>query len=530
MARRVGRRIFLSTAAGAALGLPFMPSLVPRDVLAQAVPPTKRFVGILAYSGQFVGDYYPTATPAGYQTRDQMYGGERSDGTTALHETMPGTPHKWARLSDFAQSGLSNVLTSALNPYLDKMLLLRGLDVLQGTSHGYGMFLGNNAACAAADQFESRGLGHRPTIDQILAYSDAFYPSAPKMRSLPLGTGSTGAISYSDYGQGGEVEQLSCYIEPQNVWQDLFGDFMAPDQPVENPNRSLMNAIHEDYTRVRGHRRIGVADRETLERHMAFLADIERELGQTPGASCIRPDEPPFLDVGYPWYEVSSIEDFRLTVSLLIDMAVAAIRCDLTRVVTMSLEMAITDAMGTVANSYHSSDDVAGDWHDYAHDAVDDANDHAHLVSLNKWTATDVFAKFMERLDVEEAEGKTFLDNSLVVMGSELAMDHYLLSMPTVVAGGAGGALTTGYYVDYTNLDGDYANPIMPWGVLIPGLPYNRFLVTCLQAMGLQPNEYERWGEPGYAHTTMFDNPYNFPDPAYDMSQLGAPLPGIFNG
>ena len=77
---------------------------------------TKRLVGILSCSGQFVTDWFPTATPQGYQLRDAMYGGPRADGTTALHETMPDTPHKWAPLSDFATTGLSKVIPSALNP------------------------------------------------------------------------------------------------------------------------------------------------------------------------------------------------------------------------------------------------------------------------------------------------------------------------------------------------------------------------------------------------------------------------------
>jgi hypothetical protein len=70
----------------------------------------------------------------------------------------------------------------------------------------------------------------------------------------------------------------------------------------------------------------------------------------------------------------------------------------------------------------------------------------------------------------------------------------------------------------------------MPWGVLIPGIPYNRLYVTILQAMGLSPADYERPGQPGYGHTTMFDVAYNWPDDAYDTSRIGEPLPGIFLG
>ncbi len=531
MARRVGRRIFLHTAGGALLGLPFLPSLVPSTSAAQPPAAPKRLFAVLSSSGQLVGDWYPTRTPSGYQLRDTMYGGDRSDGTTALHDTMPGTPHKWAPLADFAGPGLSNVIPSALDPYLNKMLLLRGLDLLQATSHGTGMILGNLAACAGGDEFESRGLGEMPSIDQVLAYSDRFYPTTPRARSLALATGSPESISYTDYGMGGSVENVSAYLEPRDIWDDLFGDFMSPDMPVENPNRLLMNAVHEDYQRISGNRRLSTDDRALLERHMAFLADIERELNTPISPACSLPDRPPNLGTGYPWEDVPSIAEFQQAVQLLIDISVAAVRCDLTRIVTMNCNMGLTDATGTLVNSYHNSADVVGDWHQFAHQATDAPINRAHLVSLNKWVVTDVFGRFLQQLDVEEADGATFLDNSLVLMGGELSMDHYVVSQPTLMAGGAGGAIQTGYYVDYSQMGNRYANAgVLPWGVLIPGIPYNRLYVTILQAMGLAPADYERPGLPGYGHNTMFDIAYNWPSDAYDMGQIGSPLPGIYLG
>ncbi len=525
------RRMFLKTAGGAALGLPFLPSLLPRSAGAAGSTAPRRLIALMGQSGQMVGDFWPSATPAGYQLRDTAYGGARADGTTALHDKIPGTNHFWAPLSDFAGQSLSPVLGSDLEPFYGKMLILRGLDYMQGTSHGNGMMLGNYANCSSGGEFESRGLGYMPTIDQVLAYSDAFYPSTPRARSLVMATGSPGSISDSDYGiAGGAVENVPAYLEPLHIWEDLFGDFMEPGEPMEHPNRRLVNAVYDDYAQLRQHKRLSAADKEALERHMTFIDGIENELAAGLSAGCVKPDQPPFYEMGYPWQEVSSPEDFEKVVELLVDISVAAIRCDMTRVVTFQLQMAITNALGAIATSYHNSDDVAGDWHDFAHDAVDDATDHSQIVALNRWVGLKVFKRFLEQLDVEEANGETFLDNSLVYWGSELSMDHYVLAMPTVLAGGAGGCLQTGYYVDYSDLEGDYANPIMPWGVLIPGLPHNRLLVTILQAMGLTPADYERGGLPGYGHTERFLGPYNLADSAYDFGAIGSPLPGIFLG
>jgi hypothetical protein len=532
MARRIGRRVLLRSAGGALLGLPLLQSLLPRTLAAQTKPVTKRLVGILSCSGQFVTDWFPAWTPPGYQLRDAMYGGPRSDGTTALNDTMPGTPHKWARLSDFASKGVSNVIPTALNPYLDKMLLLRGLDLLQGTSHGSGMLLGNLANCASKDKFTSRGLGQMPTIDQVLAYSPKFYAANPKARSLVMATGSPDSVSHTNYGMAaGKIDVISASLEPRNIWSDLFTGFMTPGMPKDDPNRLLMNAVHADYTRLYGHRRLSAGDKMLLDRHMSFLADIERELAMPTAVACTPPVQPANLGTGYPWDTVPSIDAFKQTVQLLVDISVAAMRCDLTRIATINCNMGLTDATGKVVNSYHNSADVAGDWHQFAHQAKDNPLNRAHLVSLNRWVVTDVFGRFLQQLDVPEADGKTFLDNSIVLMGGELAMDHYVISQPTLLGGGGGGALKTGYYVDYSQMDNKYANNgLLPWGVLIPGLPYNRLYVTLLQAMGLRPADYELAGKPGYGHTDMFDGPYNWPANAYDMTQIGAPLPGIYTG
>lgn len=523
------RRMFLRSAGGAALGLPLLPSLLPRSSSAGTFQAPRRLIVMQSQSGQFVRDFWPTTAPAGYQLRDQLYGGDRSDGTVALHEPIPGGGGVWAPLADFAGAPLSPVLGDGLSPYYGKMLLLRGLDYMQGTSHGSGMILGNYANCASAGEFEARGLGQVPTIDQVLAYSGAFYGTTPRARSLALATGSPGSISNTHYGvEGGPIEEIPAYLEPLHVWEDLFGDFMDPDMPTEHPNRRLVNAVYDDYARLRQSARLSAADRAALDRHMSFIDDIEQQLAAGVAAGCSKPGQPPFYDMGYPWQEVSSVEDFQKVVDLLVDISAAAIRCDLTRIVTLQLQMAITDAAGMLAASYHSSDDVAGDWHDFAHDAVGDDLDHAHIVSLNRWVAQSVFRRYLEQLDVEEAGGLTYLDNSLVYWGGELSMDHYVLGMPTVVAGGAGGALKTGYYVDYTRLSGDYANAgVLPWGVLIPGLPHNRLLVTILQAMGLLPGDYERDGMPGYGHRERFSGPWALGDEAYDFGAIGQPLPGI---
>jgi Protein of unknown function (DUF1552) len=521
------RRMFLRSASGLALGLPFLPSLLPRNAKGGIGTTPRRFVAVQSQSGQFVDDFWPAWTPAGYQLRDQMYGSARADGTTGLHETLPGTSAKWAPLADFTAQDLSVVIPSSLQAYFDKMLLLRGLDYTMYAGHGSGSMLGNYGS-GAYQPLLDLGLGPIPTVDQVLAYSSAFYETDPLTRSLAIAAGWPNSMSDTNYGiAGGPIENIPGYVEPRYLWQDLFGDFMDPGMPTEHPDRKLVNSIYDDYLKLKGHSRLSAADRLALERHMSFLDDIEADLAQGLGAGCMKPAEPGLYDVNTQFSDVAAYEE---CVGLLVDIACAAMRCDLTRVVTFQATMGVTRALGMSATSIHSSDDVVGDWHDFAHDASGDPNDREHINSLNRWVVTAIFQRFLEQLDVEEgADGETYLDNSLVYFGGELSMDHYSLGMPTILAGGAGGHLSTGHYVDYTQMASDYANEgLRPWGVIIPGIPHNRLMVTILQAMGLSPADYEQGGAPGYGHAAVFDAAYGVGPEYYAMADIGKPLPGIF--
>jgi hypothetical protein len=260
---------------------------------------------------------------------------------------------------------------------------------------------------------------------------------------------------------------------------------------------------------------------------MTFLADIERKLtSQAKITSCSVPGKPRSID-GQPYMSPSNVLALTDAGPLLLDVAVAALRCDITRVIGFNLiKSAYVDSGGTQRVSYHDSASIAGDWHQFAHEADGNAGKRFNFNAISKWLTNNVFKALLDRLDVDEGNGKTMLDNSLVVWGNELGLAHYSTDVQTLMAGGAGGAIKTGYYVDYIDWTQSYANPIEGWGVLSPGLPTNRWLVTILQAMGLSPADYERNGTPGYGNTKLIDAPYNWPTP--NTSQIGAPLPGIF--
>ena len=127
------RRMFLKGAGGAVLAMPFLESLVPREAAGQTATPPKRFIVLKSFSTQLVQEWYPRFTGNGYQLKDSKYSGtSKADGTTLLTQKLvSGKNYTWAPLTDFQTStGISGILGPALNPFLPKLTLIRGLDFL----------------------------------------------------------------------------------------------------------------------------------------------------------------------------------------------------------------------------------------------------------------------------------------------------------------------------------------------------------------------------------------------------------------
>jgi len=91
-----------------------------------------------------------------------------------------------------------------------------------------------------------------------------------------------------------------------------------------------------------------------------------------------------------------------------------------------------------------------------------------------------------------------------------------------VLFGSAGGRLKTGLHVNYQNemkVSNGFAG--------IPsGRPYNRLLVTLLQAMGLAPADYEAPGQKGYGLATSQD-PRRMKWYGPLLVDVGRPLPEL---
>ena len=117
-----------------------------------------------SFSTQLVQEWYPRFTGNGYALQgQQVLRLSKADGTTLLTQKLvSGKNYTWAPLTDFQTStGISGILGPALNPFLSKLTLIRGLDFLPSVNHNYGGLLGNFSSCTAATPCDADSLDRR---------------------------------------------------------------------------------------------------------------------------------------------------------------------------------------------------------------------------------------------------------------------------------------------------------------------------------------------------------------------------------
>ena len=176
--RQLGRRHFLFGTGGAVLSIPFLHSLAPRTAKAQA-PDPRFFVTYL--------------TPHGGVWPEHLYPGDQVLNNS--HNLYSDHTMRYGRLSASSSGGqvsMSQVLTcpsgNMPQSLVDKMMLIRGLDIPFYVGHSSAHVLGN---------YERRDQGpdnvglYIPTIDQVLAAWSGFYASGDPyyLKSMHVGEG-----------------------------------------------------------------------------------------------------------------------------------------------------------------------------------------------------------------------------------------------------------------------------------------------------------------------------------------------------
>jgi hypothetical protein len=477
---KMTRRQILRGAGGFTLGLPFLPSLTPgRAWGADPAPPRPvRFVAFTTEHGGIAGaNMFPD--PALLTQKADLFPGH-----AASSGPLRARPDGSDAVVSPVLRGPASVLTDKL---VAKMNVLRGLDIPFYIAHHTGGHLGNYAR---NDGNGSEGKSVQgdpwPTIDQVMAYSSAFYPDLGGIKERSLYMGTRPGMSWgwsSPTTRTGTVQEVKAEASSLALFNRIF---VPPPTPGTNPRKPIVDRVIENYRSLRnGNRRLSPADRQRLDDHLDRLAELQRRLTVTRPASCggvARPTD----DSNKVGYSYQDPDKSRRKFQLYNDVIAAAFMCGTTRIAVVSV--------GDTFSSF------SGDWHqDVAHKFATPSAQQL-LVDGLRLTFSGAMLDLVAKLDVEETPGVTYLDNSLVQWTQESGQHtHDSPSIPVVTFGAAAGYLKTGLFVDYRNQttrgklsssgDPEYA-----------GLTYGRWLGTVLQAMRVPPAEFQRAGIPGYAN------------------------------
>ncbi len=484
---RVGRRQWLRGLGAFTLALPYMPSLLSRAEAQAQGPRRPRFIALATQHGGIWGsNMYPR--DISLTERVALYGDhEIRRGALALE--LEGSR---ASLSPVL-SASSGTLTGRLAA---KMNVLRGLDIPFYIGHHAGGHLGNFARNDGNGE-SGRNVQNdpRPTIDQVMAWSPSFYPdlASIKERSIHIGGDGGSSISWgyaNPAARTGEIQAVPTAFSSRALFASIF----VPPTTEIDPRVPVVDRVLESYRRLRNGtgsdaRRLSRADQRRLDDHMERIAELQRKLNVT-GASCesvVEPsEEVTKQSIEYGSLDVDRMRDVHQTFN---DVIVAAMICGTSRIATVQ--------------SLETWSSFAGDWHqDIAHQAnLPSGMQQQIIADAHQRFFEGVFVDLMSKLDVEDADGSTILDQTFLMWTQESGMmTHDSIAMPVITAGSAAGYFETGNYVDYRNrenmtLAGGDSEPSREQR---PGILYTGFLANVLQAMNVAPSEFERPGEKGY--------------------------------
>ena len=336
-----------------------------------------------------------------------------------------------------------------LEPFKEHLLIPGNVWTPEGNGHvggpptwltggGYDR-MAVNAGGVSADQVAARHLRDEtmlPSLELSLQGEGFFSNSLPR-----------NAISWS-----APDRPMSREIEPRAVFDRMF---RPPSGGATD--RSVMDAVLADARALGGY--VSRADRYRLDEYFESIRALERRIEFAERRSSeMRGDGAVTDTLTTPTPGIPA--DHESYMRLMMDLMVAAFQSDATRVCTFMLDH------GQSNRYFNFIEGVRGTWHALSHyknasgktedddgvtswDSVEQKR--AMYAEVIRWHHRQV-AYLLGRLQsVREPDGGTLLDNSMIVYGATLGdgNEHDAQHLPTLLAGGGGGTLDTGRYLEH---------------------------------------------------------------------------------
>ena len=370
----ISRRAFLR-GTGVSLALPFLDAMWPQRLLAAQSAAPKRLVAVCTSLGIYGPALFPKQTGRDYES----------------------------------------------TPYLDLIQEHRNdVTVFSGLSHPEQSGAdGHSSEMTWLTSARHPGLGgfrNSISLDQFVAEKNGVETRYP---SLILGTNN---VSQS-YTRSGVM--IPAETKPSTVFARLFIDG-TPDEVQRqmkklHEGRSIMDAVGDEAKRFGS--RVGAADRDKLDEYFTSVREMEQRLAKA--EDWVQKPKPK-IDATKP-QDIESQADIIGRLQLLFELVPLALQTDSTRLVTI-----LVQGRGDVP----PVPGVTIDHHNLSHHGQDP--EKIRQLELVEMAEMGAFAKLLGALKQKTEGGAPLLDNTMVLLGSNLgnANSHDWTNLPILLAGG----------------------------------------------------------------------------------------------
>lgn len=433
--------------AGVAIALPWLEAMLPSTARAQVSAP-KRFAALYFADG-------------------------------VLHAGAPNTnDNTWECVAQPSGAWTLSAALSPLQPFKRHLVYYNRLDPKDLRANGDGHWSSATSFLTGqrhtsndeGGQFWLKAPGR--SLDQAIAEKLGCAP----LTMAPFPVTAMGPSTLGSRGVGGFCTNISWLAQKQvaprfsrsaDVFTALFGSanpsMPAPQTPTVDRRalgrKSVLDAVANDAQRLQA--KLGTADRQRLDEYLTSVRAVEQRIQVTqepvmpPPPTCPLPSAGP---AAYANEVVNNRVHFDLGSKNMLDLMVLAFRCDVTRVSTLMLDYENDDrqSMSDLISGY-TGPAAGADPHIVSHHTTEEHRQA--MVRKNDWQVRKLLYLLQQLDAVTEPNGKTMLENSLVMFGSGMGDGNYHGGQfpgngggcARVTAGGLGGLVATDRFIDAGN-------------------------------------------------------------------------------
>jgi hypothetical protein len=297
-------------------------------------------------------------------------------------------------------------------------------------------------------------------------------------RSIQLGVGATFQAGSSGMSYVGEGQPVIPDDDPLNALSRVFGVSAsgsgADQELAKRRKKSVIDSALADLNTLK--QRLGNTEREKLDVHLDSLRELEGRISGTATAACstmgFNPTGFKVSPTDYYPKTYHKEEHFKLVGEMQMDLAVLALSCGATNVASLMWSHSVSPTK--IAET-----GVTQGNHDASHYGDVNSQMAKDFAKLKRWFM-DRFVYLIQKMEKTPDMGGSLLDNTIVVLCSELGDSnrHDHDRVPFVLAGGAGGALKSGRFLNYQKKNSGENEP------------HTKLLVSVANAVGVNIDSF----------------------------------------